>query len=312
MDHLNYLFLLLAFPLAAGCSAAGKTTYTHQVKLQNLTDSITKITAEYPAEIGVAAIFNNNDTLLVNNRNIYPMMSVFKMHQAVAVCNDFDRRGDSLDSILTFSRADLDPNTWSPMLKDHPEDEISLPVSELLRYTLTQSDNNASNLMFDRLVNVSATDSLLATLIPRSSFRIAYTEHEMSADHARAYTNSTSPLGAAILINRLFNDSLVSRDKQQFITRTLGECTTGQDRIIAPLLGEKGVTVAHKTGSGYSEKGILAAHNDVAYIVLPDSSSYSLAIFVKDFKGDEKDAAASIGRISQLIYNFFSKNRERP
>ena len=102
------------------------------------------------------------------------------------------------------------------MLKEHPEPSITLPVKALLRYTLIQSDNNASNLMFEQLANVAETDSFIATLIPRSSFQIAYKESEMAADHAKAYANYTSPLGAAMLMNRLFTDSLVSREKQRF------------------------------------------------------------------------------------------------
>ena len=53
---------------------------------------------------------------------------------------------------------------------------------------------------------VAQTDSFIATLIPRSSFQIAYTEEEMSADHNKAYSNYTSPLGAAMLMNRLFTE----------------------------------------------------------------------------------------------------------
>lgn len=267
----------------------------------SLTDTIAKIASAYPGEIGVALIINDTDTVTVNNRNIYPMMSVFKVHQALAVCHDFDTKGLTLDSLLTIRRSDLDPNTWSPMLKEHPEPVISLPVRELLRYTLTQSDNNASNLMFKRLVDIPATDNYIATLIPRRGFRIAYTEEEMSADHSKAYANSTSPLSAAILMNRLFTDSLISPEKQTFITNTLKGCKTGTDRIVAPLLGKKGVTVAHKTGSGYTRNGILAAHNDVAYVTLPNGIRYSLAVFVKDFKGNETQAAKAIARISTAI-----------
>lgn len=274
-----------------------------QKKLQTLADSIADVCTEYPAQIGVAAIINNADTIAVNDGNIYPMMSVFKLHQAIAVAEAFDRRGQSLDSVLTFSRASLDPATWSPMLRDHTEAEISLPVKQILRYTLIQSDNNASNLMFDRLVSAPSTDSLICTYLPRDAFRIAYTEDEMAADHARAYANVTSPLGAAMLINRLFTDSLVSTDKQAFIKDALIECATGNDRIAAPIMGKPGVTIGHKTGSGYSENGVLAAHNDVAYITLPDGTAYSLAIFVKDFKGYEAQAAQAIARLSELIYN---------
>lgn len=270
----------------------------------SLRDSISCIVSEYPGEIGVALILNNRDTVAVNNRNIYPMMSVFKLHQALAVCKDLDNKGLSLDTLITIRRSELDPDTWSPMMKEHTDSVFTLPVSELLRYTLTMSDNNASNLLFGKLVGTAATDSFIATLIPRQSFRIAFTESEMSADHQKSYVNSTSPLGAAMLINRLFNDSIVSSDKQQFIIRTLQECKTGNDRIVAPLSGKTGVKIAHKTGSGYTTaEGVLMAHNDVAYITLPDGTSYSLAVFVKDFKGNETEAATAIARISERVYS---------
>ena len=111
-------------------------------------------------------------------------------------------------------------------------------------------------------------------------------------------------------MNRLFTDSLVSHEKQSFITATLKECVTGVDRISAPLLDKAGVTIGHKTGSGYTnEHGVLAAHNDVAYISLPDNTCYSLAVFVKDFKGNESEAAKAIARISATVYSLLEQSR---
>lgn len=298
---------MLAFckPAKSGESGADYT--------EVLSDSIAKIVSGYPGEIGVALIINDSDTVAVNDLSKYPMMSVFKVHQAIAVCHDFDSRGLSLDSMLTMQRTDLDAHTWSPMMKEHREPVISLAVKDLLRYTLVLSDNNASNLMFRRLAGVDATDSLLATIIPRESFRIAYSEEEMSADHRKAYANYTSPLGAAILMNRLFTDSLISAEKQDFIRNTLKECVIGNDRIIAPLLGTDGISVAHKTGSGYTDdNGVLAAHNDVAFISLPDGTHYTLAVFVKDFKGNETQASEAIARISSAVYAILTKDRTNP
>ena len=273
-----------------------------------LTDSISQIVSACPGEIGVAVIINNVDTVKVNNKSVYPMMSVFKVHQAIALCNDFDDKGLSLDTLITINREKLDPNTWSPMMKEHTEPVISLSVRELLRYTLTQSDNNASNLMFKDIVKVAQTDSFISTLIPRPSFQIAYTEEDMSADHNKAYSNYTSPLGAAILMNRLFTENLISEEKQTFIKNTLQECVTGTDRISAPLLDKEGVVIAHKTGSGYTnENGVLAAHNDVAYVRLPNQVCYTLAVFVKDFKGNESQASQYVAHISAVVYSILTK-----
>lgn len=273
-----------------------------------LTDSISQIVSTCPGEIGVAVIINNVDTVKVNNKSVYPMMSVFKVHQAIALCNDFDNKGLSLDTLITINREKLDPNTWSPMMKEHAEPVISLSVRELLRYTLTQSDNNASNLMFKDIVKVAQTDSFICTLIPRSSFQIAYTEEDMSADHNKAYSNYTSPLGAAILMNRLFTENLISEEKQTVIKNTLQECVTGTDRISAPLLDKEGVVIAHKTGSGHTnENGVLAAHNDVAYVRLPNQVCYTLAVFVKDFKGNESQASQYVAHISAVVYSLLTK-----
>lgn len=269
-----------------------------------LADSISQIVSACPGEIGVALIINNTDTVMVNNKSIYPMMSVFKVHQALALCNDFDKKGISLDTLVNINREKLDPKTWSPMMKDYSASVISLTVRDLLRYTLIQSDNNASNLMFNDKVNVAQTDKFIETLIPRSDFQIAYTEEEMSTDHHKAYSNYTSPLGAAMLMNRLFTDSLISDEKQNFIKNALMECKTGVDRIVAPLLDKEGVVIAHKTGSGYvNEKGVLAAHNDVAYITLPNNVCYTLAVFVKDFNGNEAQASQYVAHISEVVYS---------
>ena len=225
--------------------------------------------------------------------------------QIVSACpGEIDKKGLSLDTLVKINRDKLDPKTWSPMLKDYSGPVISLTVRDLLRYTLTQSDNNASNLMFKDMVNVAQTDSFIATLIPRSSFQIAYTEEEMSADHNKAYSNYTSPLGAAMLMNRLFTEGLIDDEKQSFIKNTLKECKTGVDRIAAPLLDKEGVVIAHKTGSGdVNENGVLAAHNDVAYICLPNNISYTLAVFVKDFKGNESQASQYVAHISAVVYS---------
>ena len=56
----------------------------------------------------MAVIIGSRDTVAVNNENIYPMMSVFKIHQALAVCNAFDRSGQSLDTMMTIRRDALD------------------------------------------------------------------------------------------------------------------------------------------------------------------------------------------------------------
>ena len=111
-------------------------------------------------------------------------------------------------------------------------------------------------------------------------------------------------------MNRLFADSLLNSSKQSFIIKTLKQCSTGKDRIAAPLLDRQGIVIAHKTGSGYRDaNGVLAAHNDVAHIVTPEGISYTLAVFVKDFKGNEEEASKVIAKISATVYSLLTKKQ---
>ncbi len=297
---MNRKLLLTAVAVILLTACRQREAVSHDYKT-GLEKELTAIADSAKGDVGIALIYDG-DTLTVNNDAIYPMMSVFKLHQAVALCRMFEENGTSLDSVMTLRRSELDPDTWSPMLKDHSGEEISLPMRRLLEYTLIESDNNASNEMFVRLMSPAACDSVIAGIIPRGSFEIRFNEAEMQDDHSRAYSNRTSPLGAAILIDRLFTDTLVGKSYQGFIKSALLRCQTGPDKISAALSETEGITIGHKTGSGYrDENGRLAASNDVAFISLPDGRHYALAVFVKDFDGTDAEAAATIARISAAV-----------
>ena len=297
---MNRKLLLTAVAVILLTACRQRETVSHDYKT-GLEKELTAIADSAKGDVGIALIYDG-DTLTVNNDAIYPMMSVFKLHQAVALCRMFEENGTSLDSVMTLRRSELDPDTWSPMLKDHTGEEISLPMRRLLEYTLIESDNNASNEMFVRLMSPAACDSVIAGIIPRGSFEIRFNEAEMQADHSRAYSNRTSPLGAAILIDRVFTDTLVGKSYQDFIKSALLRCQTGPDKISAALSETEGITIGHKTGSGYrDENGRLTASNDVAFISRPDGRHYSLAVFVKDFDGTDAEAAAIIARISAAV-----------
>lgn len=297
---MNSKLLLTAVAVILLTACRQRETVSHDYKT-GLEKELTAIADSAKGDVGIALIYDG-DTLTVNNDAIYPMMSVFKLHQAVALCRMFEENGTSLDSVMTLRRSELDPDTWSPMLKDHTGEEISLPMRRLLEYTLIESDNNASNEMFVRLMSPAACDSVIAGIIPRGSFEIRFNEAEMQDDHSRAYSNRTSPLGAAILIDRVFTDTLVGKSYQDFIKSALLRCQTGPDKISAALSETEGITIGHKTGSGYrDENGRLAASNDVAFVTLPDGRHYALAVFVKDFDGTDAEAAAIIARISAAV-----------
>ena len=296
-----FLGLSAGWLLATKCSAPEESRKnTSEAKFEN---RLSRIVGDMPGKFGVAVISGEGDTLTFNNSSDYPMMSMFKLHEAIAVCYMLDAGGSGLDSVISVSRSTLDPDTWSPMLKDYSGEILSPTVGELVDYILVHSDNNASNLLFERIVATDETDSLIRIMLQNDYFKILCKETHIKTDNDRSYDNRTSPLAYAALLNRVFTDSIVSPEKQEFIRAAMEKCRTGMSRIGAGL--PEDVYFAHRTGSGYvNVRGEIVAVNDGGYVRTPSGKSYSIAVFVKDFGGTQADAEDAIARISESIYNF--------
>ena len=261
-----------------------------------------------PGTVGIAYV-SDIDTVTVNNGVNYPMMSVFKLHQALAVAATVEKQGHTLDSMLLIHGDELDRKTWSPMLKKYTDDEFKISVRELMGYAVTSSDNNASNLLFKQIVSPRETNDFIKSIAQDTTFRICYSESEMKANHELSYLNYTSPLAAATLIRQVFEEPLVGKDNQDSIKHYLSVVTTGQDRLGAAVQDSEIELFAHKTGSGYrNEAGELTAHNDIGYFLYRDGRNYSLAVFIRDFRGSEQEASTVIANISKCVYKYH-KNR---
>ena len=300
----KFLPVIAASVLLSACAGSNKNDLTPSLAedLYHLTDTV-------KGTVGIAFV-TEGDTVTVNNGVHFPMMSVFKLHESIAVAKTMEREGTSLDSMISVAYTDLDKETWSPMLKEVGDKDFSISVSKLLEYALVSSDNNASNLLFQTIVSPSETDSIVKSLAADTGFQILYSEGEMKRNHSLSYANHTSPLSAALLIKQLFNTSLLSEKNQDTLQQYLSTVTTGQDRLGSVITDADSVFFAHKTGSGYrNENNELIAHNDVGYFRMPDGRDYSLAVFIRDFDGTEEEASRIIASISRCVFDRFLRNQ---
>lgn len=271
----------------------------------SLKEQLYSIIDTVPGTVGIAFI-SDADTVTINNGVHYPMMSVFKLHQALAVADEIKTRGSSIDSVIHVLKDELDAETWSPMLKTYGKQDFDISIRDLIRYSLTVSDNNASNLLFKHIVSPSTTDSLVRSISDDSTFRIVYSEDEMKIKHTLAYINYSTPLSAALLIRQVFDSTFTTNSAIDSIRKDLTTATTGLDRLGAIIPQHPELFFAHKTGSGYrNDTNELIAHNDVGYFRLPDGREYSLAVFIRDFSGTEAEASEIIARISHKVYECF-------
>lgn len=262
------------------------------------------------AEIGIAVIIDGKDTITVNNDNHYPLMSVFKFHQALALADYMAKHKQSLDTLLKIEKSDLKPDTYSPLRDKYPQGEIEMSIADLLRYTLQQSDNNACDILFNYQGGTDAVDKYIHSLGIQDC-AIVGTEAAMHEDLDLCYQNWSTPLAAAELLEIFRREPLFAKEYKDFIWQTMVECQTGQDRMVAPLLDKK-VTVGHKTGTGdRNAKGQQIGCNDIGFVLLPDGRTYSIAVFVKDSEESFADNSKIIADISRIVYEYVMQSTKR-
>lgn len=76
--------LLLLIILYTFCTLSSQATHPLQEQIQ-------QITANTDVHVGVALIIDGKDTITINNDDRYPLMSVMKYHQALAVAHYLDK-----------------------------------------------------------------------------------------------------------------------------------------------------------------------------------------------------------------------------
>ena len=273
-------------------------------RFQELYTNIHQFISQQKAEVGVAIIADGKDTVTIENNRRYPLMSVFKLHQALAVGDYCKRHQLSFDTLLTVDSTDLQPNTYSPLRDRYPHGG-KFSLKQLMEYTLHLSDNNACDILFKFTGGPAVTDRYIRSL-GINDFSIQYTEDDMHQDLNLGYENWSTPLATAEVIEALLTRTLFDKPHQEFIKEALVTCQTGTSRIVHPLQ-DKQVTVGHKTGTGdRNASGQLIAINDAGFVQFPNGHRYTLVVFVKDSQESMEDTEAIIAQISEMVYQAFS------
>ena len=290
------LFVLLIF-----IKSITVYSQTDQLKAQ-----IEEIIKSKKATVGVAVMdLKNKETLTINNEVHYAMQSVFKFHLALAILNQVDKGKLSLNQKIYVSKGDIRPNTWSPLREKYPDGNVNLTLSEILTYSVAQSDNNACDILFKVMGGSKKVNEYIHNLGVKDVSIVA-TEAQMHSDWNIQYTNWSTPLAATSLLEKFYKKQILSKTSQDFLWKIMVETTTGSTKIKALL--PKTATIAHKSGwSGSNDAGLTAATNDIAIVTLPSGSQFAIAIFVKNSTETEATNDLMIAEISKATYDYFAK-----
>lgn len=289
-----YSIFISFFLLVNFCSSA-------ETSLRSMENELRDYVKGKMCDFGIAVIVDGHEEVSVNGSRKYPMLSVYKFPQAVAVIDYCIRKHMSVSDSVDIMAEELKENTYSPMLWRYGKKNLRLPLSELLEYSVGQSDNNACDILFRIIGGTKVSDDYIKSLGIRE-IEIKYTEDEMHSDVNRCYDNSSTPMAMA-RFTELFDSTLCHcSDEMDFLSDIMEKCQTGTDRLPAPF-GGTAVVCGHKTGTGDKNgKGEIIGINDVGYVYLPDGRRYVIAVFIRDSHYDMATTSRFIGDISKIVY----------
>lgn len=285
--------ILCALYFAAACST------THP-QLETRLDGIV---SGRRAVIGIAIGTPDGETVSRND-TLLPMMSVFKFPVALAVLNRMERQNISLTDTIRVGPEWLVPGTYSPMRDSLPATGGALTLGRLLRYTVSQSDNIACDVLLQQVGGPAAVDAYIRSL-GIEGIEITATEEDMHRSVANQRLNRARPSSVCALFDLFLQGSLLDEAHNAFLDRLLRETVTGANKLKAGV--PAGTVIGHKTGSSdRTADGIRIADNDAGYVILPGGRRYCIAVFVTESGEDDATNAAIAAAVSKAAFACFT------
>ncbi len=259
----------------------------------------------YKYLVGVAYKISGDPTYSGINTTLHlPMQSVYKFHLALYFLHRVDQRQLTLDQPIPIDKADWEPKEYSPLRDQYKTPPASLPLQELLRAIIINSDNVACDILFRNAGGPLIVSAYIKSL-GITHISIAATEAQMHRSWPVQYSNWTTAGAMVTLLEKFDAGKVLSTTSTQLLLKWMSESprVTGRIKGLLPT----GTPVAHKPGtSDVSAEGIAAATNDVGIITLPDNRHLLVAVFVSDATGDEATREYVIARIALELYRVYT------
>ena len=270
--------------------------------LAGLASEWARIEKESGGTLGAAArIVETGETVAWNGDGHFPMQSVCKAPIAMAVLHNVDAGRHSLDAPVRVEAIDLVPaGMHSPLRDAHPQGGVSVPLRELLRLAVEESDGTASDVVLRVLGGKAKAQAYLSSL-GVEGMRIETTEGEIGHDYAAQYRSWAAPLAAVAWLTALERGQGVSPAGRALLLGWMSTTKTFPTRLKGRL--PAGTKVAHKTGSSGSRDGVSAATNDIGIVTLPDGRHLAIAVFLRDSKASAQTRDAAIAKVARAAWD---------
>ena len=327
-----------AGPVASAAPVASAPSVAPAPSVAALEAELARIAPASGGTVGVAAIhIETGETASYNGALRFPMQSVYKFPIAAQLLKRVDDGKVTLEEKVRVRREDL---RWghSPVAERHPNGG-EIPVRELMRLMVAESDNTASDLLMP-LAGGPAAVTQLAASHGLDGIQVSRLEGQLHLDFhgipdapgrmqrrtleslVKAVTpkarnealqryladprDTATPLDMARLLALLQRGELLKPASTALLLQLMTDTQTGPNRLRAGL--PAGTPLAHKTGTSSSHEGMTAVVNDVGIITLPGARGHvAIAVFVKEAKNGTPAAEAAIAQAARTAHEHWTR-----
>ena len=255
------------------------------INFKPLRDQLEAVIARYPHKAYVYFDYLNNATWVgVNERELFAAASTIKVPLAMAVLKAVEQGQLKLSDRYGLEGADLN-NKFGQLYRNGTNQELS--ISELLEVMLRQSDNTATNALYEVLHRLSIEEPLQDVY---SSMGWEYSAFGNELAYRDIYVKVLSNMFIS-----LYNAKYVNEEHSQLILDHLSH-TPFKNKLVAGV--PQGVTVAHKIGITGTPT---STFSDCGIVYVP-SRHYVLCLGSKDVT--EPEASKFMAEVSQAVYDF--------
>lgn len=267
---------------------------------QSLQHDMRAISADAHGKVSVACALPGSTLICDLDPHAHPpMQSVFKLPLGITILHLVEQGRLSLDQPVRFLPSDRIPHAYSPLQDKYPDASVDVPLHELIRLTVSLSDNVSADILLRLAGGPSAVNAYMTTL-GVTGFHLQDNEAVLHQDVSAQYRNWFEPAGAVRLLRVIRDHSPLTPDHtQQLLTWMTPETRTARLEGDLPA----NVRVAHKSGTSDVDNGIAHATNDIGLIPLPDGRRIAIAVFVTDSTADQATREKVIARIARAVYD---------
>lgn len=256
--------------------------------------------------VGVSILgIENRDTLSLNGNARLVMHSVFKFPIALTVLHLVDTGKLKLDQPIHIKKRDMPKNLYSPLREKYPDGNVDLPISELLSYMVSQTDNSACEILLKLIGGPPRVQAYMLQLGIRG-IAVRASETDMASLWELQYVNWCKPKEMTVLLDQFYAGKILTKSNTDFLYKIMTETSTGPKRLRGLLPAD--AVVAHKTGtSPTNAEGLSPATNDVGIITLPNGKHLAISVFVCNSTNDEATREGTIAKIARAAWDYYGK-----